>query len=525
MSISEYFSWLTSSGETSATVGLVLTGIMVVVMLWGLFKGSRRGLFRQILHSIAVAASFIISYMTTTEMIAILDSELANLDMATLAPELVANGVIDEATAGIVMNVDNALVAEIMMLVVTVLLASIVFVLTYIVVSFLASIVYFIISRFIPKHRTAATLIPAMIIGLVEGFVAVSLLFTPIVSVIDLSTDLAEALEEADEGESELAVFIEENVTPHSYSPVINGAKLVGADDIVTSFATVVRNGESVDMRENVNTGVMIYVDVMDLSSVNWQQLSPMDKENINSLLNHATDTDFYRIVTAGLLSSVAVSLSEGNIALEAPEPFGAFVTDVINLFAGCTSDTVISDLTTVKDIYFILSDRGVLLAMTDSTDSITDALTAKNADGDTVINEVIAKLKEGGDRTKTLITTLTKISVSVLADNLGLDEDTAELYENVKDSLNTVLSEIPDKDSFDSPEEYKAEVSSQIDKALANNSIELDDEIIDGIADYYVSSGLDEYEELTDDDINDLILSYYDAYLKYLETGEVPVE
>ena len=164
MSISEYFSWLTSSGETSATVGLVLTGIMVVVMLWGLFKGSRRGLFRQILHSIAVAASFIISYMTTTEMIAILDSELANLDMATLAPELVANGVIDEATAGIVMNVDNALVAEIMMLVVTVLLASIVFVLTYIVVSFLASIVYFIISRFIPKHRTAATLIPAMII-------------------------------------------------------------------------------------------------------------------------------------------------------------------------------------------------------------------------------------------------------------------------------------------------------------------------------------------------------------------------
>ena len=52
---------------------------------------------------------------------------------------------------------------------------------------------------------------------------------------------------------------------------------------------------------------------------------------------------------------------------------------------------------------------------------------------------------------------------------------------------------------------------------------LQLDDEIIDGIADYYVSSGLDEYEELTDDDINDIILSYYDAYLKYLENGTIP--
>ena len=525
MSIAEYFTWLTSSGEASATVGLVLSAIMLVVMLWGLFKGSRRGLFRQILHTVAVAASFVIAYMTTTEMISMLGSELANLDMAALTSQLVAEGVIDEPTAGVLVNVDSALVSELMMLVVTVLLASVVFVLTYIVVSILASIVYFIISRFIPKHRTVATLIPAMIIGLAEGFVAVSLLFTPFVSVVDLSTDLSAALEEAGEGDSELAVFIEENIAPHSYSPVINGAKLVGADDIVTSFATVTRGDETVDMRENVNTGVMIYVDVTELSSANWQELTPMDKENINSLLNHATDSDFYRTVTAGLLSSVAISLSEGNVALEAPEPFGAFITDVINLFAGCTSDTVVSDLTTVKDIYFILSDRGVLMAMTDSTDAMMSALTEKNADGETVINEVIAKLKDGGDRTKALITTLTKISVSILADNLGLDENTAELYENVKGSLNTVLSEMPDKESFDDPEEYKAEVSSQIDKALQDNAIELDDEIIDGIADYYVTSGLDEYEELSDDEINDIILSYYDAYLKYLESGEAPLE
>ena len=38
-----------------------------------------------------------------------------------------------------------------------------------------------------------------------------------------------------------------------------------------------------------------------------------------------------------------------------------------------------------------------------------------------------------------------------------------------------------------------------------------------------YVAKNFADKEEVTDEDVDDLILSYYDAYLEYQETGKVP--
>ena len=161
-----------------------------------------------------------------------------------------------------------------------------------------------------------------------------------------------------------------------------------------------------------------------------------------------------------------------------------------------------------------------MLLAISDSEEALTNALIKTDASGETVIARAIAILKEGGDRTKPIITTLTKLSVTVMAENMGLGEDAAQLYDTVKDNLNSVLAEMPKESDYETPGAYKAAVSDEITKAFADSDIALDTELADGIADYYIESGLDEYEELSDDDINDLILSYYDAYL---ESQEVP--
>lgn len=524
MTPTEYLSFAFSAQSTSAVVGLVLILFVAVCTLGGIGAGWRRGLFRQILHTVSVAISFFAAFFLTNTVIDQIRAELANISSEEFAAALLQNGFIDEPTANILSNVDSAAIDAIITLLATTLASLLIFVLTYLAISIPVKVIYFIISRFIPKHKKLSTRIPSIILAVAEGFVAASLVLTPAVAVVDLCDGFTTALTEEGKGDNELTEFINSEINIHASNPVIMGAKLVGADDIATAFATVTDGESAHDMREELYTGVTIYANITELDGINWQELNAGTKASINHLISTITDSEFYSTIAASLLHTVAASIEDGYIAIEAEEPFADFFAEVVGVFSGCTKDTVKNDINTFRDVYFVLSDRGVIVAMSDSTDSLTDALVATNSKGETVINEVIGILKAGGERTKPIITTLTKLSVAVLADNLGLDENTAELYDNVKDSLNTLLSDIPDKESFDNPEEYKAEVSDQISKALADNGIELEEEITDGIADYYIESGLDEYENLGDDEINDIILSYYDAYLKFLETGENPL-
>ena len=523
MTPTEYLSFAFSAQNTSAVVGLVLIIFVAVCTLGGIGAGWRRGLFRQILHTVSVAVSFVASFMLTRTATLQIGPEFSKTSPEEMASALLANGIIDEPTANILSNVDSAAVEAVITLLFSTLFASVIFVVCYLAVSIFVKLIYFIISRFIPKHKKLSTRIPSVLLAVCESFIAASLILTPFVAVVDICDGFTTALTEEGEGDSELCAFLESEINIHKSSPVIMGAKLVGADDIATAFATVTDGESAHDMREELYTGITIYANITELEGINWQELNAGTKASINHLISSLTDSEFYATITASLLHTVAASIEDGYIAIEAEEPFADFFAEVVGVFTGCTKDTVKNDVNTFKDVYFVLSDRGVLVAMSDSTDSLTDALVATNSKGETVINEVIGILKAGGERTKPIITTLTKLSVAVIADNLGLDENTAELYDNVKDSLNTLLSEMPDKESFDDPAEYKEEVSDQISKALADNGIELEENITDGIADYYINSGLDEYENLGDDEINDIILSYYDAYLKSLETPENP--
>ena len=518
----EYISWVFAPESVSATVGLVTVLFVLVCALGGLFGGFRRGIFRQLLHTVTIAASFFAALTVTKTALAEVAKEIGAKSAEEIASELLSRGVIDETLAGIIGNVENEVIASLIALLFAAVIASLVFVVVYLAIAFVMNIIYFIASRFIPKHKKLGTRIPAMLIGLVEGAVAAALVLTPAAALIDTADAAISAMEDEGETDSELYAFLKENVEPHKDSPVLLVTRLCGGDAINAQLteASMAIDETTDDPGREIGVGIAIYATVTDLGETNWQALTPADKDAIGRIIDLASESELYSTIVSGLLHTVALSVEEGYINIEAEAPFDQFVTDIINIFIGMTPDTLGEDLDTLKNLYFLLSDRGVLEAITDSGDAVTAALIKTNSEGVTVINEAIAILKEGSPRIQAIITTLTKLSVSVIAGNLGLDEEAHELYENVKESLNTVLSEIPKEDDFATPGEYKDAVATEINSALAENDIELEDEIVDGIADYYVNSGLDEYDELTDENINDIILSYYDAYLK-MQNGD----
>jgi hypothetical protein len=92
----------------------------------------------------------------------------------------------------------------------------------------------------------------------------------------------------------------------------------------------------------------------------------------------------------------------------------------------------------------------------------------------------------------------------------IGGDIDSAQLYEEVKDDIQTVLSH--NKEDFETVEEYKEAVKDDLNKALEENNLSISEDVKDHMVDY-IEQNFSNKSDITDDDINDAILSYYNAY------------
>ena len=159
----------------------------------------------------------------------------------------------------------------------------------------------------------------------------------------------------------------------------------------------------------------------------------------------------------------------------------------------------------------FILSREGVFASFESGSDAMFDAFTVRDAEGKTTINKVIDTIN-ANERMKSLVTLMTKFSVSIMAGQLGVDGDMLETYDKVKSGITDKVLSI-DKNSYATKEEYVSAVSSALGTTLKENNIELDKEVVDNMAQYYADNYSDK-TEISDDEINDIILAYYNAQL-----------
>ena len=127
---------------------------------------------------------------------------------------------------------------------------------------------------------------------------------------------------------------------------------------------------------------------------------------------------------------------------------------------------------------------------------------------------------------TQPLVTAITKLTLSSLVTEM-LPEGSEEIYENIKTGAGEVLS--IDKSTFETEEEFVAEVSAKLDTVLKDSGIEVEADILDEMAGY-INDNYDklyqEDGEISDQDVNEIILSYYDAYIKYMNSqNQTPPE
>ena len=224
------------------------------------------------------------------------------------------------------------------------------------------------------------------------------------------------------------------------------------------------------------------------------------------------------------MLVLVADNFADGDAMADADPMLTEVMNTAIDVLKNMAGDEEIhlsDNLKTLTAAYYVLCDYKVLSDM-DNSDKLLDNLlqvVEVKEDGKkvTVMSKVTGILNSN-KATVPIVTVLSKLSVAALANQLGDGADITAIYENVKEGVNEITK--LDRTS----ETYVEEVSSILDESLTANGIELEEEVINDMA-VYVDENYDEIILAGDDDgdgmisdqeMNSIMLSYYDVYVEY---------
>ena len=104
-------------------------------------------------------------------------------------------------------------------------------------------------------------------------------------------------------------------------------------------------------------------------------------------------------------------------------------------------------------------------------------------------------------------------MSMELLLNDKGLDADAEEVVSDLTNDMNEIIA--IKKEDFETEEEYRAEVSTSIDAALADKGIPLEEEQLEQITDFVITE-FEGKEEIKEEEFADFMTKYYDLYIQY---------
>lgn len=500
---------------------IFLTMIFVifgVCLVWKTLRGRRRGTYREIVHVCITIVSCVIAFFIARSVVEMtLNGTLSN-SVRDLLAEFMSDSEQDGSVNSSEIVTNSSSLNLMLVLPVGTIIAPIVFVLAYLVVNLLMQLVYVLICRVFnitePIYEPKKNAIGAAI-GAFEGLVVAIIMVTPIVGYSTLINDSVDVIRENDNGEyTDFIESYDEGFGRVGDNFVVKAADFLGSGIVLEGLSSIKVDGVVINLRDETVSALAVFMNFKGLDELDTSNLSDGGKAAFRSAVNEIDKSDYIKMLLSATLRDMGESTkNEGTEFINAEPPYDMLVNDVIELFVTSNKDNIISDINTVLDVYFLLSDGGVveLYGNEGAESDMRDSLVAEDDSGVTLIKAVIDIL-ESNEHTKPLVNTVVKMTIIMLADQLGIDSDAAMAYENIKNDFTEVLS--INREDYDTEEEYIAARNTAIDEKLRANEIELDGEIINGIGDY-VDDNYGDLDELNDEQFNYVILSYYEVFVE----------
>lgn len=512
---------------------------MATAMLVGALKGLSRGIARQGMRSLTVIVSVVAALFITKGISNAFYTNFSSMTPEEFVATIENAGIAVTGTdlEPILSNVSPETVSYILAIPLALIILPIIFVLVFEVLKLLMLIIHALLSGVCglsKKKNNIVTRILGAVLGAVQGLACTVIIAMPIVGIATTATTVVSDLRETSEDEAvvELADELSDSLSIVTDSGVVRFFGAIGGNALYNQFTTVTIEENEFNIPEEVAEPVIQIIGASDeLAEFDWKDISKDSKKGMFIIIDAIDESRYFKKITLDLLELATDAYYDGALDMEADDLLVEVVDSAFAVIANIDEDSFAYDIKTILNTYAILGREGALTAFeTGELESVRDVLTSdyEYVDGDpitssdssdgnvTVLKKVTEVLNEN-EHTRPLITALSRISVSVLAQSFGSDLDTEVIYDTVKTGLTSTLQISKDGKSED---EYKAEVKDSIDTALKGADIELADGILDTMADY-VNDNYDTLADIdgdgdgvSDEDINEVILSYYDAFI-----------
>lgn len=523
------------------TISIVLTVIVALVVVLKARAGAKRGAYVAPIHLGSVLLSATVAFILTGVFTGMLLSSLAEISLIDFVREieLTMGETFDPEIHEMIASFDPAVISYVAAIPAA-LFSPFIFFLLYIFCRLVFGAVRGVVVKAcaIPKRVDTTGKTIGAVVGGLEGILVVVLCLIPITAFLNIGTSVTQKIDFEDEAVAEVIDSIEE----FNEAPVFGLIRTMGGEFLTGELTTVSLGGRRVNLMNEINVGFELYNDIAIVLAEDDGgdfAVTPEKQAAIDRVVAVIEQSDYLPMVLSSVMHMVSGPLL-GEIPENPTEPMDRVMAALGNFIESTTPDTITADLRTFVDAFFLLNENGAFETLTSGdTEAIMEALSEKDESGDTIIKKLIRMLG-ANPHTKTIIAALNELSVSIMCDSLGFTGDTAQVYDDLKQGLNDIISITPpaDKDDEEAVAAYKEElkttlkdtITGSLENVATGEELEeireqLTDEVMDEMTEQ-VSNYLEENPEITemeDEDVTEIILTYYDAYLQYQQNGTLP--
>ena len=525
---------ITSALTTDGISGYISLGITAVALLFilsGVLFGLKRGFSRTVVRLLTIVISAVAAYFIAASMsgaVTALIGEMTLIELIDKCIELAASAspdvviTIPDELRNLLSSFDAETTLCLSQLILSLVLVPTVFVLAFWILKLVTVVIYWIITAIggMRRRRTKmSSRLFGALVGAVQGALIAAVLLLPLSGFATLTTECRALLtadtvaEDKRAANEEFFIYWVDNVTGN---PVLSLIGSVGGNALFNNMTSISVGEEKVPAANSVKTFVSVYLEVGSIGEVDPMAPSPESQAAIEGAVDVIGADPYTATIAAGLMRGVNTAVDNGVLVIVPEEPMASFVGSIIDVFADSSKDNLEGDLDTLLHVYFILANNGVLASF-DDANALRDALITTHEDGKTVIDYVVDELYLN-PRTAHIVNSLTEMSIKIMCDSMGLSDDAVAVYESVKTGVNNVLA--LNEADYATREEYIADVSTNLDATLKEHDINLDENTLNTMSNY-IADNYSDVSEITDEDINRALLSYYGAYTSGEELPE----
>ncbi len=480
-------------------VTIAMIAILSVAVIVNLVKGILRGLKKTVGSLIAIVLSALVAWLIT----ALICKPSSGIILKLM--DLV-KGFLPEGSVQDLFTVEA--LGDALSYYATMLVAPFVFTLLYCLISILFAIVISILVKIVPPFKKPGILLNRLggaLVGLVCGVLVSIILLMPIVGTVDLVASLDGTLEQpaateeaepVQDDEDPLSSFVQDAAD----SSAVQIFRSVGCGGMYNLLASADFEGERIYLKNDL-TAVLDMLDGVQTLGTEMSDYNQVQIDALDAIITDLDSSGLLRHTVAGVFSTASESWLEGEAFIgmkkpDAGELLNPVIDGMLEVMSTSTKDTIIADLTTMKDVFAILIENDLLVGSSD----YSEMLNKFGSEG--VISQLMSTIT-ANERMLPLADCITELSIRALASNIGIPENSEEVYGMLMQELADVLNGSQNADG-----DRAEEICDDVAKALGNHGISVEGEAASNISQSIVKD-LGDKSHVTADDVSEFFAVY----------------